>query len=146
MHKSTYEPRHALGSTATLCSLTLWSVPKTAGLSPEQRLKWGRSLWGFAQVQALPHPLNSILSITTGKELIAMAAPDPWPPIGSLVAMGYGAISRPPVRSLCVKGVPHCKGPLCSCPPRCTCLWLVGTEPLDLPGNRLLSKGPDSRH
>lgn len=63
----------------------------------------------LAQVQAFLHPLYSILFITTGKELIAMAAPDPWPPIGSLVAMGYGAISRPPLRGMCVKGVPNAK-------------------------------------
>lgn len=33
-----------------------------------------------------------------------MVAPDSWPPIGSLVAMGYGAVSRPP-RGTCVKRV-----------------------------------------
>lgn len=58
-------------------------------------------LWGFTQVQAFPHPLYPILSITTRKELIAMAAQDPWPPIGSLVAMGYRAAWRPP-REACV--------------------------------------------
>lgn len=60
-----------------------------------------RGLWGFTQVQAFPHPLCPILSITTRRELIAMAAQDPWPPIGSLVAMGYRAVWRPP-REACV--------------------------------------------
>lgn len=37
-------------------------------------VRWGRGLWGFTLVQAFPHPLYPILSITSGKELIAMAA------------------------------------------------------------------------
>lgn len=106
MHK-----RANLGTLGTLREARPACVPRCCGLSQGQlsvhacvEVGGGGSL-GLAQVRAFPHPLYSILSITTGKELIAMAALDPWPPIGSLVAMGYGAISRPPLRGMCVKGV-----------------------------------------
>lgn len=108
MHK-----RANLGTLGTLREAWPACVPGCCGRSQGQLsvhtcvevgVVGGRFL-ELAQVQAFPHPLYSILSITTGKELIAMAALDPWPPIGSLVAMGYGAISRPPLRGMCVKGV-----------------------------------------
>lgn len=108
MHK-----RMNLGTRGTLREAWSACVPRCCGVSQGQLsvhayvevgVGEGGSL-GLAQVRAFPHPLYSILSITTGEELIAMAALNPWPPIGSLVAMGYGALSRPPLRGLCVKGV-----------------------------------------
>lgn len=64
------------------------------------------------QVRAIRHPLSSVLALPLEGLLIAMAAPDPCPPIGSLVAMGYGALSRPPQRLMRGRGMPEGESPL----------------------------------
>lgn len=49
-------------------------------------------------------PMHSILSVTTGIDLIVMAAPDPWPPIGSWLPWATGLSLGLPERHVCKIG------------------------------------------
>lgn len=91
-HRTAFTYTHALKNPGTL------SVSKHPGLSRLAGVLTGGKVVEVVS-RALPRcrpvPIHSTVLHSQGKEPIAMAAPDPWLPIGSLVAMGYRAVSRP---------------------------------------------------
>ena len=60
--------------------------------------------WGGFHPGAGLSPMHSILSVTTGIDLIVMAAPDPWPPIGSWLPWATGLSLGLPERHVCKIG------------------------------------------
>lgn len=130
MRKSTQDSRVAypVFPESVVCPKDGWA------LAVEWWSGWGRGVGGFSpRCRPFPHPLF-ILSITPGIELIVMAAPDPWPPIGSWLPWATGLSLGLLERHGCKMGA-GLLGPLCYCLPRCPCLRAGGADPQDLPCN-----------
>lgn len=105
---------------------------------------WGGGPWGLHRCGPFPIHSTPFSPLPLEKELIAMAAPNPWPPIGSLVAMGYGPLQAS-LRGLCVKGcwtskVHH----VLASPGAHACGWQTRTQTCLVTQPAL--KRPDSSH